>query len=97
MTARSAGLRPNGTNFCRTIPRRWNQSARISEIFRQPICYVLFTGLTGRDFLNPKGIQIIQPRVASLRATLGMQSNALINSERVESRTRLAHAAIMHS
>jgi len=53
------------------IPKGLHQSAQPSEVFRQPIFYVLFTGLAARDFLNPKGIQIIQPRVASLRATLG--------------------------
>src|SRR5438477_8448225 len=45
-----------------SIPKGLYHSAQTSEVFRQPFFYVLFTGLTGRDFLNPQGIQIIQPR-----------------------------------
>ena len=40
--------------------------------------------------MNPKGIQIIQPRVDRSGLPWGRQSNAVINSERVESRTGLA-------
>ncbi len=53
---------------------------------------------TGRsaDFSPyPEGIKIIQPRVGSLRPTLGQTACESVNSERVESNRTVAHPFLM--